>query len=177
MSYLLNSAFLAAGGSPYVAMAVHDEDKSDLFSPRFYWSYQQRGPRTTQGQVAFFDGWSKSGMLCGDATVNPGATQFGQDAAEFGQWDLPQVSDSGQIHLSAISGQCLNASSVPQINALVQAFLTSTGALAGSTYSDNNGNYVVTTPYLGQAHFLVALLAGSPDIFGTTDNNLTPTLL
>ena len=174
MSYYLNAGLTGVG--MLAPLSIPDEDRSDLYSPRFNWSYQARGPRSTRNPTLWRGLWPAPSMACGDAVANPGSTQFGQDASEASSWDEPICWDTGAMHLYGFTGQCLDASAVPQQNATVQAFVTATGQLAGTATSDNNGNYSVTTPYPG-AHFLVAILAGSPDIFGTTDNNLIPTAL
>ena len=38
--------------------------------------------------------------------------------------------------------------------------------------SDPLGNFLVTTPYYPDQHYLVFYLTGSPDIFATTQNTL-----
>ena len=175
MSQFFNSGNITAGGSMFANLSVWDEDRSDLFSPRFNWNYQQRGPRSARAQLPWIGLWPSSRMAQGDPTQV--MSYLGTDCQMGGNWDEPLNWDTGSMHLYGFSGQCLDVNSNPVQNAAIMCFLTATDALAGTTFSDNNGNYQVTTPYAGQQHYITAQLAGTTDIFGTTDFTLVPTLV
>ena len=59
-------------------------------------------------------------------------------------------------------------------SATVQIFNTATGLLVDTVTSDSAGNYFASDPNAVNC-FAVAYEAGSPDVAGTTKNNLTGT--
>lgn len=84
--------------------------------------------------------------------------------------------DTGGQKQNVIVGQTLNSSGAALPGCTVRLFLTSSNAFVGSVVSDNGGYYRIPTPYgTAVAHYVVAFLAGSPDVSGATDNTLVPT--
>lgn len=73
-----------------------------------------------------------------------------------------------------IMGRTLDAGGAVLGNCEVQLFRTEDDSYVSSTTSDVSGNYAI--PASNQlTHYLVAYLAGSPDVAGTTVNTLTGT--
>lgn len=69
-------------------------------------------------------------------------------------------------------GQCLDQSSNPVANATVSMYDQTTLTQVDSQTSDNGGNYLVSSPYGAGRSFVVAYKPGSPDIAGTSQDNL-----
>lgn len=69
-------------------------------------------------------------------------------------------------------GQCLDQSSNVVANATVSMYDQSLGTLVDQQVSDNGGNYLVSSPYGSGRSFVVAYKPGSPDIAGTSQDNL-----
>ncbi len=72
----------------------------------------------------------------------------------------------------SIDGVTRDLSGAPLGNCNVFVFVTATNSLTASSVSDSQGNYsipVTTT----SACYVVAYLAGSPDVGGTTVNTVT----
>jgi hypothetical protein len=57
-------------------------------------------------------------------------------------------------------------------NCQVLVFRTVDNVLVGSSQSNANGEYSIAVPTQG-AHYVVAYLAGTPDVAGTTANTVT----
>ena len=113
-------------------------------------------PRSrNQGAAAALSG--VSGML------NP------DSAAQAWEWN---VYTTGSRHRMVFTGQTLNAAGSPLGGCTVQLFNTATGLLVDTQTSDAGGNYKVTDPN-NVACFMIAYLPGSPDIAGTTIDELT----
>jgi hypothetical protein len=75
-----------------------------------------------------------------------------------------------------ILGTCRDTRGQPVAGATVDAFLTASDVKVGAATSFADGTYAVGTDNpISAQHYLVAYLAGSPDIAGTTVNTLTPT--
>ena len=75
-----------------------------------------------------------------------------------------------QLHITGVSR---NASGSILANCTVILYQTSNNNMVGSTVSDANGNYSFVTVGPAESYYVVAYLAGSPDVFGTTVNTLT----
>ena len=78
-----------------------------------------------------------------------------------------------QVMIYHISGMTLDASSNPLANCVVKLYTTQGDVEGPTTTSDGGGNYsfIVTAP-VGTTFYVVAYLAGSPDVAGTTINTL-----
>jgi len=72
----------------------------------------------------------------------------------------------------ALSGVTKDASGVALGGCTVDMFVTGTDAFIASTVSDGSGNFTLLPPASGP-YYLVAYLAGAPDVAGTTVNTLT----
>lgn len=62
----------------------------------------------------------------------------------------------------------------PLGNVVVEVYDTGNESFLGDTTADSDGNYTVTLSSSTSACFAVGYLAGSPDVAGTTLNNLVP---
>ena len=74
-----------------------------------------------------------------------------------------------------LSGVTRNSRGAALPACTVEVFDTATLTSLGSAVSDSDANYVVTLSSNTGACFAVAYLSGSPDVAGTTLNNLVPT--
>ena len=86
-------------------------------------------------------------------------------------WEYPHVYSSGHAFPKVITGVAYAAGGTPLAGATVKLFNTATGALMQTVIADAAGNYVVSDPN-NVACFVVAYMAGSPDVAGTTVNTL-----
>jgi hypothetical protein len=87
--------------------------------------------------------------------------------------------DSGEGGKKAtyfVKGTVVDSVGAPVNGVTINCFRTSDNLFVGTTTSLYDGTYMVSTPYIGVSHFIVAYIAGSPDKEGTTVNNLTPTV-
>ena len=79
------------------------------------------------------------------------------------------AAQTGIVFLTGIIRNC--PSLAPLGGVTVLAFRTSDNIMIGSTVSDGAGNYSIQV-VPGVAHYLVAYLPNTPDVFGTTRNDL-----
>lgn len=87
------------------------------------------------------------------------------------EWNFPPTG----VHVrKKIAGKVVNASGAAVSGATVQCFNTSTGLLVDTQTTLVDGTFVCGDPN-NTNNFLVGFLSGSPDTFGTTDDNLTGT--
>ncbi len=73
-----------------------------------------------------------------------------------------------------LSGTTRNSRGTPLPNVVVDVFNEATEAFLGTATSNASGAYTVTLSASSTAVFAVGYLAGSPDVAGTTLNNLIP---
>jgi hypothetical protein len=92
-------------------------------------------------------------------------------AHQMWEWD---VQPTGGHVRTRVTGVTRNNVGAPLGGATVQLFNTSTGLLVDTVTSDSAGNYTASDPN-AVACFAVAYEAGSPDVAGTTKNNITGT--
>ena len=156
----------------YNYIPIRDAESSPLWKTRYAWEYQRRG-LTIRDQSNFFDLWPSARIQCGDPTAP--ATLIGQDGRDGGQYEDPEYGPGGSFRPYFIVGQVVSAGLTPVGGANVQGFLTASDVTCGQITTDSNGNYQLPTIYVGQAHYLVAYLPGSPDTAGTTVDTLIPT--
>ncbi len=109
--------------------------------------------------------WPRSGMRGSGANAGSGALDYTRQ-----YWEWPSVHVGVHIR-KKITGITRTSSGNLNAGATVQLFNTSTGALVDTTVSDAQGNYTLTDPN-NVACFVVAYLAGSPDVAGTSKNNI-----
>lgn len=110
--------------------------------------------------------WGASASMSGvSGMLNP------DPAAQMWEWN---VYTTGSRHRMVFTGQTLNASGAVLGGCTVQLFNTATGLLVDTQVSDSGGNYKLTDPN-NVACFIVAYLPGSPDLAGTSIDELTGT--
>lgn len=108
--------------------------------------------------------WPRGGGLVGD----PGASNL--DTVEWG----PRYLAGGATAFLGFPGVTRDAYGSPLGGVTVMLFQTSTRAYVTEVVSDAAGNFIVPVVFSDTACFLVYYKAGSPDVFGTSLNNLTP---
>jgi hypothetical protein len=111
--------------------------------------------------------WPRSQGISGCAEsqvplINP------DSAAQMWEWN---VHATGGRHRAVFTGVTLSATSGPIGGVTVNLYNTATGLLVDTQVSDSGGNFKVTDPN-GVQCYMVAYLPGSPDICGTTINEL-----
>ena len=131
------------------------------------WRFQPVSPVpiTTHGQAPYdYDTpwWPGGGGLSGSdcCPVPPGVW-----------YDHPDFTRGCNGRFGVV-GVTRDAYGSPLGGCTVKIYRTSTDEVQATVVSDSLGNYVATTPYL-DAHYLVVYKSGSPDVFGTTSNQLT----
>jgi len=127
-------------------------------------------------------GWTWSTGLGGQiGSVGPGL-DASSDAGYWNPFDseacgITGRDEAGNSAQNIFVGQTLNSTGSPLPNCKVTGFVTATNACIGSVTSDANGYYCLPTPYgTSVAHYVVAFLAGNPDVAGMSDNTLTPSV-
>jgi hypothetical protein len=116
--------------------------------------------------------WPRSQNVGATAAMSGVSGMLNPDsAAQAWEWN---VYATGSRHRMVFTGQTLNSSGNPIGGCTVQLFNTATGLLVDTQTSDSSGNYKVTDPN-NVACFMVAYLPGSPDVAGTTIDELTGT--
>lgn len=78
----------------------------------------------------------------------------------------------GATERTQMFGQTLNQSSAIVANATVTMYDQTLGVQVDQQTSDPGGNYLVGSPYGAGRSFVVAYKPGSPDIAGTSQDNL-----
>jgi hypothetical protein len=115
--------------------------------------------------------WPRTDMLtgCGDEMLGAPWTD---------KTELVQPVGGGTNSRMAIFGTCRDVNGTPVVGAIVKLFKTADLPSPGkdiildTVISDANGNYTVTTPYYPDTHYIVEYKTGSPDIFGSSRNDL-----
>jgi hypothetical protein len=158
------------GGLTGLGDVFLDDDRSMLWDPRYGQNYYGRGSPSWPNQN-FFDAWPSSRMSAGNPTVP--VTVLGGDTSQAAS-HIWSIAGGGKTTPVFVTGQCVDNTGAILANAVVLGFRQSDNLFVGRTTSDANGNYSLGSPYPGVSHFIVAYLAGSPDVAGTTVNNLIP---
>jgi hypothetical protein len=148
-----------------------DDDRSMLWDPCYGQNYQNRGSPSWPNWN-FFSTWPASRMSAGNPNVP--VTWLGGDSSQVSNRQWLFSGSAGKTSPVFIAGQCLNSVGAILAGATVLGFRQSDKRFVGQTTSDANGNYSIGSPYPSVNHFIVAYLAGSPDVAGTTVNNLVP---
>lgn len=73
-----------------------------------------------------------------------------------------------------VQGVTRDAYGSPLGGCTMKLFRTSDDTLVSSTISDPVGNYLLSTPYYPDAHYVVMYKTGSPDVTGASVNTLIP---
>lgn len=129
-------------------------------------------------RVLSFDGVPSSDVPRYSDMLWPRSSLIGQDYTNIAPiwdpirqyWEWNWFPTGGHV-LKKISGVTLDSAGAALGSAVVQLFNTTTGELVDTQTSDSTGNYVCGDPNAVTC-FTVAYKAGSPDIAGTTKNNL-----
>jgi hypothetical protein len=146
-----------------------------LYTAGYNWLYRYRHltPNTTRQYTPYFELWRPAQSMSGDQTtplsvtgLDPGSVVYPFEPFNYG--------DGGQMGQVFIRGECIDQYGNALVSCSVEAFVTSSNALAGTTTSDTNGNYACPTPYPSIQHFIVAYYAAT-NLAGTTIDTLVPT--
>jgi hypothetical protein len=108
--------------------------------------------------------WPRGGSL--DAS--------GDEMLESVWYDMPEVSNGQKIQYG-ISGVTRDVYGSPLGGVTVKLFRTIDDQKTDQQVSDANGNYVLSTPFFNDAHYIVEYKAGGgiiPDVFGSSVNTL-----
>lgn len=93
-----------------------------------------------------------------------------------GQWminsEIVEPANGGTNSRFGIQGVTRDAVGNPLGGCRVKCFRTSDDTKTDETVSDANGNFMVSTPFYPDAHYLVQYKATSPDVFGSSLNTL-----
>ena len=106
------------------------------------------------------------------ALGDTGGFLFGQDGMDSSMYEA-SVTDLGNGGKKRIAGVTRNSVGTALPSCIVKGYLTATDAFVSQCTSQGDGAFDFCTQFTG-AHYLVAYLAGSPDVAGTTVNTLTP---
>lgn len=163
MSRWLNASSAQSPGM----LAIWDEDKTDLYQPQFYWSWENRHPTVCRTQGGAWVGlWTAP-------VSSPNSNSFGLPVS--GGWSPWVHGESGYVRLAFFTGTCRDINGNTVSGAVLTAFRTSDNAVGGTTVADSNGVYQLGTIFPGVAHYIVAYLDTTTDLVGTTVNTLIPT--
>lgn len=162
------SVMLGSGAGTFNVGSQLQQSDGRVMTKTFQWDFTGSGAHKAQWADGML--WSRSRMGGSDA----GGILLGNDFQNTGRWDNDQMDILGGGTLKKIIGTTLNSVGSPLASCLVQGFLTVGDIFVGETTSDAGGYYELPTQYVGQAHYLVAYRAGSPDVAGTTVNTIIP---
>ena len=90
-------------------------------------------------------------------------------------WETPELIEpkgGGSNSRFGVQGVTRDVWNAPLGGVLVKLFRTSDDLKVDQIVSDPDGNYLVSTPYYPDAHYIVEYKVGSPDVFGTSVNTL-----
>jgi len=99
------------------------------------------------------------------------AVTMGSSGHDGGRWGVQPWDFGGSANRVKIIGTTRDSSGVALGNCIVQGFTTSDDAFQGEMTSDPAGYFEFCTAMTG-AHYLVCYKAGSPDVAGTSKNDL-----
>jgi hypothetical protein len=108
--------------------------------------------------------WPRRGGFVGDVSADIGVMDSG--------WtELPEITGGSRSRFGVI-GVTRDRYNSPLGGVTLKLYRTQTDEMVDTIVSDPFGNYLLTTPYYPDAHYIVAYKAGSPDVQGTTVNTL-----
>ena len=87
-------------------------------------------------------------------------------------WGLPDPQGGANFRYGVI-GVTRDVNGTPLGGVTVKLYRTSTDEMVSAQVSDPVGNFLCSTPYYPDTHYLVTYKAGFPDVFATTVNTLT----
>lgn len=161
------------GGMGNSWLQIADEGRSDLYEPRFNWTYQLRNDQSAGRPNRWIDSWPRPKICSGSADET--LSLMGQDSGDSGLWaSMPTIS-RGSKRPWFLRGYCKDNGGNPLGGAVVQAFITSTDTYVAEIACDDRGFYAVPC-YSTVAHYLVAYYPGAPDKAGASVNTLIPSL-
>lgn len=155
------------GGAGQSEIWIDQDDKRNLsiWYMRPYYSGIMTDLTDCQGQVGdrATGWWPGPSGLTGDA---------GDVSPLYGVWYCRPDLTRGSTQRFGIVGVTRDVYGSPLGGVTCKFYRTSTDEMVFSVVSDPLGNFLVTTPYYPDQHYLVFYLTGSPDIFATTQNTL-----
>lgn len=93
------------------------------------------------------------------------------DSAVSGTYAEQAAGQNNVTVTNGVSGVTRDSHGAPLGSCTVNLFITGTDILTGTTTSDGSGNYTVY-PTAAGPYYLVAYKAGSPDVAGTSTNDI-----
>lgn len=156
-------------------LGILDEEKCDLYKPRFGFNYQHRSNDTIVPDTPFLELWPCSAFASGDQTQGYYMLGGDQAAADCGwsAWEPWSASSGGSHKDYFVQGVVTDNSGNPLASAAVSMFLTATDAFVARGQTDQNGNFSLPSPFGGQSHYIVANYASGTYV-GASVNTLTP---
>lgn len=155
-------------------LAIHDEDKSDLYVSPGYYSPRMRHPTYARNAGArFFTLWPRSRGSSGDPSAS--LWPMGQESSEGGLFEPLAPMEGGNARHYFVHGTCVDGSGNLLAGAVVELYRTSTDERVCTGQTDSNGIYSLGTPYPGENHYVVANY-GPNTYIGASVNTLVPTL-
>lgn len=86
----------------------------------------------------------------------------------------PRIADFGGNGLVGFSGVTRDLENSPVSGVTVRLFRSANSQLVNTVLSRSDGSYNVSTPYVGEDHFIVCHKSGSPEIAGASIATLEP---
>lgn len=108
--------------------------------------------------------WIKGGGFIGDGGSDVGLLE----ASWWGEYDQA----AGASSRFGFTGITRDANGTAVATCIVKLFRTSDDVLLDTQISDTLGQFLLSTPYYPDAHYIVAHKTASPDIDGVTVNTL-----
>ena len=127
------------------------------------------GPTSSRGRT---DPWRDGALWPNTRTIGSAGVMFG-GGTECAAWDTISDEDGNQA-MQKIRGFTRDANGAVLGSTIVQLFLASNDLFLRQLTSDPGGYFEACSEYAGQGHYIVAYLAGTPDVAGTTVNTLQP---
>ena len=127
------------------------------------------GPIFSRGRL---EPWRDGALWPNTRTVGATGVMFG-GGTECAAWDTVTDEDGSQSR-QKIRGFTRDANGAVLGLCVVQLFLTANDQFVRELTSDPGGYFEACSEYAGQGHYIVAYLAGTPDVAGTTVNTLVP---
>jgi hypothetical protein len=124
-----------------------------------FWSNEIR-----EGSLGYYSPWWPRPGFIGDLAVDVGLI-------EATWFELPEIT-RGTNTRYGIAGVTRDVYGSALGGVLVKLFLLSTDVKVDQIVSDPLGNFLVSTPFYPDDHYLVEYKAGSPDVFGSSVNTL-----
>jgi hypothetical protein len=115
--------------------------------------------------------WSASRMMGGGAGWGG---PFLDDFDGLRERAEVQIEQTGGQQAYVLVGTTRDSNGNSLANCIVMGYVTSTDQFVGQVTSDASGYFSLPTQYGAVNHYLVAYKAGSPDVAGTSSNQLVP---